>query len=228
MPKACYLLGVDIETGGPILGTHQLIAIGMCVYKWNGKDMDGLELMDTCEVHIEGQDDLLKDYDADTLSWWRGHQASWDIVTSDTVSKEEAAEQLILFLRKWQSVALNSKLAFKTIVDNCWFDDTWTSWFLCTYGKHLGGLPLRYNYYTGYTKVDHMIDINQRTKALSDAGLSLDSKFESSVPHDHTPVSDSRCIVERYVHYMINLKPLRKHPKPSTPSAPSEIIGFMF
>uniref|UniRef100_A0A6C0J6K1 Uncharacterized protein n=1 Tax=viral metagenome TaxID=1070528 RepID=A0A6C0J6K1_9ZZZZ len=37
MPKGCYLLGVDIETGGPVLGVNPLLAIGMVVYKWDGK-----------------------------------------------------------------------------------------------------------------------------------------------------------------------------------------------
>ena len=110
---------------------------------------------------------------------------------------------MITFLKKWQTEAVDNKLAFKTITDNCWFDDTWISWFLCTYGVAVGGQSLRYNYCSGYTKVAHMIDINQRV--ATDAQITL-GHFKSTVPHDHTPVADARGIVERYVHYMNALK----------------------
>lgn len=109
---------------------------------------------------------------------------------------------LLIVLYSGPSPAHREGLAFKTITDNSWFDDTWTSWFLCIYGKKEGGLPLRHNYYTGYTKVADMIDLNQRTKAAATDLNSPIGSFKPSVPHDHTPVSDARGIVERYVNYM--------------------------
>lgn len=39
MPKPCYLMGVDIETGGPVVGTHPLLAVGLCIYQWNGNSL---------------------------------------------------------------------------------------------------------------------------------------------------------------------------------------------
>lgn len=210
MPKNCYLLGIDIETAGPAIGQHPLLAIGMCVYSWNGKcdDKNVLKLLDTVEVHMDGD---ISEYDPSTLQFWKNNKAAWDIVRSDTVTKTEAAETLVKFLKKWQSKAATNKVAFKTITDNCWFDDTWTSWFLSTYGSHVGGRPLRDNYYSGYTKTCHMIDINQRIAAVTSdmSGIKM-LPFKPSVPHDHTPVSDSRGIVEKYVNYMISLDSHRR------------------
>jgi hypothetical protein len=206
MPKKTYLLGIDIETGGPILDSHPLLAVGFCMYVWNGRcnDQSTLTLVDTCEVHMEAHIDS---YEPDTLEFWIKNKEAWEAVRSDTVSKKEAAEILIRFLRKWQLEALTTNMSFKIITDNCWFDDTWTSWFLCTHGNHVGGRPLRHNYYSGFTRVDHMIDVNQRIQAVtSDMGSMVKLlPFQASVPHDHTPVSDARGIVEKYVNYMHSL-----------------------
>lgn len=202
MVKKCLLFGVDIETGGPVVNAHPLLAVGFCIYSWDGRCRPtdgGLELLDTIEVHIAAD---TKEYEPETLDWWQKQSSAWEVVKSNCIPKREAAEKLVEFLKKWQKVALDKHMEFKTITDNCWFDDTWTSWFLCTYGSDVGGKPLRHNYYSGYTKVDNMIDLNQRTKAATaDLGIRL-GRYRPSVPHDHTPVSDARGIVERYVNYM--------------------------
>lgn len=209
MGKSQYILGVDIETSGPIIGVHPLLAIGLCVYHWNGntnEKFSKLKLMDILEVHMEAKE---QDYEQDTLNWWK-RQDTWEQIKSNCMSKEQAAELLVAFIKKWQGIAIELNTPFKTVTDNCWFDDTWTSWFLCVYGKHVGGLPLRQNYYKGYTKVDHMIDLNQRTKAASGDLCCTIGPFTPSVPHDHTPVSDARGIVERYVNYMKVIAKYRK------------------
>lgn len=165
-----------------------------------------LELVDTIEVHMEGR---LEDYEKETLMWWQNKPIPWSIIKAECISNEKAAEQIIEFIKKWENPAIIPSRTLKIVTDNCWFDDTWISWFLCTYGKQFGGLPLHENYYTGYTKLDYMIDINQRIKAITaDMGMKIGS-FIPSVLHDHTPVADSRGIVERYVHYMSVLKSYR-------------------
>ena len=183
------LLGLDIETGGPVIGKHPLLAIGMSVYQWDGKHK--LTLLDTVEVHMEGQE---SDYDRNTLAFWKKNPKAWEYVKSDTISNKKAAEQIVDFLKAWQG-----KGRVKIITDNCWFDDTFTSWFLCTYAKD--GLHLRHNYYTGYSKLADMIDVNQRIAAMRELGCTP-LKFKSTVPHDHTPVHDSMGIVEKYVNYV--------------------------
>jgi len=203
MPKAQYILGVDIETGGPILGTHPLLAIGFSVHYWNGNSNSNskskLTLEDVIEVHMEADESC---YEDDTLNWWKKQKDAWSVIKKDCVSDKEAAEKLVEFLKKWQKIAIDKGASFKIVTDNCWFDDTWVSWFLCVHGKDVGGLPLRNNYYTGYTKCSNMIDVNQRIQAASgDLNCPIGS-FTPTVPHDHTPVSDSRGIVEKYVNYM--------------------------
>ena len=141
-------------------------------------------------------------YDPGTLEFWHKNQDAWDIVKSNTVPDTAAAAMLIAFIKRWQLYAIDNSLHFKTITDNCWFDDTFISWFLC---KH-GGLPLRYNYYTGYTKVCHMIDVNQRIDTFVSDMCGKLLPFTPSVPHDHTPVSDARGIVEKYVNYLLSVK----------------------
>ena len=80
--KKCYLLGIDIETGGHILGQHPLLAIGF--YMWNGSDR--LELLDTCEIHLEGGD--IESYDTDTLKWWQQQKEAWEIIKKDTINQK--------------------------------------------------------------------------------------------------------------------------------------------
>ncbi len=207
--KKCIMLGCDIETGGYVLDKHPLLAVGLCIYLWDGKDLDGLSLLDVCEVHLQGDESA---YDPGTLEFWHKNVEAWDIIREDIIPESEAAAILISFLKKWQLYAIENSLPFKTITDNCWFDDTFISWFLCRHG----GLPLRYNYYTGYTKLCHMIDVNQRIEAFTAELSGKILPFTPSVPHDHTPVSDARGIVEKYVNYIMSTKAYRKR-APSVP-----------
>lgn len=190
------------------MGTHPLLAVGLCLYAWDGKDPEkGLFLVDTCEVHIEGD---LADYEEDTLQWWGQHPDAWEAIQKDTVDMKTAAGTLIEFIRKYQTQAAERKRPFKIVTDNCWFDDTWVSWLLCVHGKEYGGLPLRYNYLHGYTGACDMIDITQRTHAIkADASINMPA-FTPSVQHDHTPVADARGIAEKYAHYAHHLTAVRK------------------
>lgn len=207
MPKPCYLMGVDIETGGPVVGTHPLLAVGLCIYQWNGKDLNKLDLIDTCEVHIEAN---IQEYEEDTLQWWHGQAAAWAAIRENTVDMKTAAGMLIKFIKKYQTQAAEANRPFKVITDNCWFDDTWVSWLLCIHGKEYGGLPLRYNYLSGYTDSCNMIDITQRRKAVQEDAMIKMPPFEPTIQHDHTPVADSRNIVEKYVHYAYHIAQVRK------------------
>jgi hypothetical protein len=200
--KACYLLGFDIETGGPKPLIHPLLAVGFSIFRWNGKDLDGLKLIDTLEVHIEAP---VETYDEDTLQFWKKNPEAWDIVRKDTISEADAADKLITFLKKYQGQALNEERPFRIVTDNCWFDDTILSTFLTQHG----GNPMRYNYCTGYTKVDSVIDVNQHIQAYTAYMNGKLIPFQSSVPHDHTPVHDSMGIVEKYVNYVMSTATLR-------------------
>lgn len=64
-------------------------------------------------------------------------------------------------------------------------------------------------------RIDNVIDVNQKVNAIaSDMELPLKMKdFNPIVPHDHTPVSDVRGIVECYIYYLKQIsviKTLRK------------------
>jgi hypothetical protein len=189
--KARYVMGIDIETGGPIVGKHPLLALGLCVYKF---DNNNLHYLDGLEIHMDAP---LSKYDAETLEFWNNNEEAWNKISCFYKEKEEAAYLTIEFIKKWQKKSLENNLPFFIVTDNCWFDDTWLSSFLCSYG----GNPLRHNYYTGFTDSKFMIDIEQMKNGIKLLGIEI-PKNKTSVPHDHTPLSDSRVIVENYYYLL--------------------------
>lgn len=199
--KPSILLGFDIETGGPIIGKHPLLAIGLCVHKLT---KHGLELLDTCEVHLHADEN---EYKESTLEFWKKHPDAWDTIKQHCIPPQEAAKLIIDFIQRWQCYAKGNNLTYKVITDNCWFDNAFLSYFLSQYG----GLPMSENYIAGYIKLDNMIDVNQRINALTtDLGKCLDMKsFVPSVPHDHAPFSDAIGIVEKYVYYLRKVSAFR-------------------
>lgn len=211
-----YLFGFDIETGGPVVDKHPLLAVGFCIYHWDLNEE--LILMDICEVHLAGKEE---DYDPDTLKWW-SQQATWETVKSDTIEPALAAERLIAFIKGWQTKAHDEGKDFYTITDNCWFDDTWLSPFLCRHG----GLPMRYSYINSFTRPRFAADISQYIFALRLFGIDI-----PEIPGgDHTPVADAKCIVQQYVQICKTakafkplikpaIKPAIKPPQPPKPPA---------
>jgi hypothetical protein len=205
--KQTLLMGFDIETGGPIIGKHPLLAIGFCVYKLS-KDYETYEFIDSVEVHIDSKEE---DYDQNTLKFWQNNPEAWKTILTNTLDPEKAADVLIQFLKKWQKYSIDNNHNLRMITDNCWYDNAFISWFLSMHG----GNPLRENYFTGNNRLQNMIDINQRTDALNSdlGGICKLDKFIPSVPHDHTPVADARGIVEKYINY---LKCTKKYTKSVT------------
>lgn len=194
MAKTIFL-GLDVETGGPVPDKNPLLAVGFCVYI--GDKQHNLEFLDACEVHLDADVDT---YDPDTLEFWKKNPDAWDCIKKDCVAPDVGATQLIDFLKIWQKYSLDNKLTFKIVTDNCWFDNLFVSLLLSRYG----GQPLRYNYFTGYMKLENMIDLDQRVMSLvRDLGKPFSYKdFTPSVPHDHTPVNDARGIVEKYAFFL--------------------------
>lgn len=200
--KPCYLLGFDIETGGPRAPMfHPLLAVGFCLYRWNGLDLVGLELVDTLEVHIKAE----LEYEPDTLQFWLKNPQAWEYIKTNTVPQARAAQDMIAFLKKYQKLALDEGLPFRFVTDNSWFDDTILSAFLVQHGGNM----LRYNYYTGFSWLECMIDINQHIHAFTVYMGGVLLPFKPSVPHDHTPVHDSMGIVEKYVNYTMSTSAAR-------------------
>lgn len=186
-----FIMGIDIETGGPHMGNNPLLAVGLCVYKLNNL---GLQLQSTIEIHFEGD---INKYDKQTLKFWKENSKSWEYIKKDCVLEEEGAKRLINFVKKWQKKAFDKNTDFCIVTDNCWFDDTWISNLFSKYG----GFPLRHNNYTGYTKLSHVIDINQLMLGARLAGVKI-PKFEYKNIHDHTPVNDAKKIVEKYYNFI--------------------------
>ncbi len=140
----------------------------------------------------------------------------------DRETPSVCADKIIDFLSKWQKHAIDNNLHYRLLTDNCWFDDTWLSYFLCKNSEN--GLPLRYNYHTGYMKIDNMIDLTQKINALTnDCCLKINTKKDNTLtqsspcddlslhtPHDHTPVNDAKGIAERYYKYLTETQEYRK------------------
>lgn len=195
-----YVMGIDIETGGPKLGYNPLLAVGLCIYKI---DNMGMKLLAEIEVHFEGD---IEKYDRKTIQFWKENPEAWEHVKSDCVSEEEGALKLIDFVKKWQKLAIDKKVDFYTITDNCWFDDTWISHLFSKYG----GYPLRHNYYSGYTRLSQVVDINQLMSGARMCGIKI-PKFEYENIHDHTPVNDAKKIVEKYYNFICYTKKIQKY-----------------
>lgn len=199
------LMGIDIETAGPQMGVHPLLAVGLSVWELGQYDTEQA-LLDDIEVHFNGD---INKYDRGTLEFWRKNKAAWAHIKRDCVSEEEGAKQLINFIKGWQLYAFNKNISFCIITDNCWFDDTWTSNLLCKYG----GLPLRHNYYTGYTKLSNVIDINQLILGARLCGIY--NIPDGNVKRDlaHTPVSDTKKIVGKYIAFVNYTKKIKNKVK---------------
>lgn len=191
-----YILGFDIETGGPIIGKHPLLAVGMCLYHYN-PFVTEQTLIYSIEVHIEAS---LLSYDESTrCNFWEKNLKAWDEIRTSTRTPEEAAYLLIEFIKKCQKKAIDDSILLYTVTDNCWFDDTWLSSFLCSYG----GNPLRHNYYTGFTPHEQMVDLNSLVNGYAYSGYKKPF-LKAKTQHDHTPLSDAKNIVERYMDFVVN------------------------
>jgi hypothetical protein len=208
--KKVILQTFDIESSGPVVGKHSLLAVGITAYEFYFKgDKPILNLLDTIEVHVFN-DPIV--YDEQTRQFWKENSESFNIINTNLIEKEIAAERLIDFIKNYQRLAIDNSYDYKIVTDNCWYDDTFLSWFLCVYG--LDGLPLRYNYYTGYMKINQVIDLSQRINSLKiDANIELDISVPNQTPHDHTPVNDAKGLAEQYVKYIIATKQLKNHKK---------------
>ena len=199
--KKYIIQSFDIETSGPNICNHNLLAVGIVTYEYSVKEC---RFIDSLEVHIDGE--II--YDDSTKEFWNKNQESFNQIMINREDPQICADKMIDYLTKWQKHAIDKNIGYRIVTDNCWFDDTWLSYFLCKYG----GNPLRYNYHTGYIKTDNVIDINQRVQALkNDCHLNIDLYIENKTPHDHTPVNDARGIVEKYYKYLFETKPYRKY-----------------
>lgn len=198
--KKYIIQAFDIETSGPNIVLHNLLAVGIVTYEFSN---NGCKFIDSLEVHIDG--DIV--YDNSTKEFWNKNQDAFDNIMLNREDPSVCASKIINYLTKWQKCAIDKNINYRIITDNCWFDDTWLSYFLC---KH-NGQPLRYNYHTGYMKTDNVIDINQRVQAIkSDCCIDINLYIQNKTPHDHTPVSDAKGIVEKYYTYLSATKPYRK------------------
>lgn len=191
----------DIETIGPCVGQHPLVAIGTTIHGYDKSNK--FELLDSLEIHFEFD---LTTSDADTLVWWQSSEntEAWQHIQTNPVSLAHGAAQLQEFIDMWQRRAIEEwGRSYTVLVDNAWYDDTWISWLLC----HHGGRPLRHTCVPSYDKngwmrVSHVVDISQRTAALNDVNVSVGFKdFKSTTPHDHTPVNDATVIAEKWFWY---------------------------
>lgn len=193
-----YILGFDIETGGPIIGKHPLLAVGMCMYYYKPLKTSlssNQELIYSIEVHIDAP---LSSYDdATKRDFWEKNPEAWAKIRSATRSPEEAAYLLIEFIKKCQKKAIDDAIPLYTVTDNCWFDDTWLSSFLCGYG----GNPIRHNYYTGFTPHPLMVDLNSLVNGYAYSGQKKPF-LKTKTQHDHTPLSDAMNITERYMCFL--------------------------
>ena len=194
------VMGIDIETGGPLMYKNPLLAIGLCIYRFKNNLMI---LEDELEVHIEGN---INDYEKDTLNFWNDNRDAWEYIKQNCISEKDAALKLITFIKQWQKYSIDNNLMFYTVTDNCWFDDTWISALLSKYG----GNPLRHNYYTGYTKLSQVIDINQQIAGFRYSKIKI-PEFEYTNIHEHTPVSDAKKIVEKYYNFINYTKTIKKN-----------------
>jgi hypothetical protein len=202
--KQYLIQSFDIETSGPSICKHNLLAVGIATYKF---DKNGCHYIDSLEVHIdEGE----INFDASTKEFWLNNKEAFEIIMKDREKPEICADKIINYLSKWQKYSIDNNLHYRIITDNCWFDDSWLSYFLCKNSDN--GLPLRYNYHTGYMKIDNVIDISQKINALtSDCCLKIDTKKDNTfTSHDHTPVNDAKGIAERYYKYLIETQSYRK------------------
>mmetsp|Transcript_36594 Transcript_36594/g.62300 ORF Transcript_36594/g.62300 Transcript_36594/m.62300 type:complete len:224 (+) Transcript_36594:78-749(+) len=208
------VLTFDIETLGPDVGRHPLVAIGAVAHEFNRKTGQ-FHLLETLELHFNFE---MEDADPRTLQWWQSdeNKQAWEDLRANAVSLPDGAATLNEFILKWQCEAIEvRKSSYNILTDNAWYDETWISWLLCTHTQN--GHALRKTNYPdygkgGWMKIGNCIDVNQRVDALNDLGLSigLSSKFRCSVPHDHTPVNDAIGIAEKWFFYLRETKELRK------------------
>ena len=202
------IVAFDVETSGFNLINHDLMAVGLVAYKYNSQKNECLE---TLEVHINGPlEDGQYRFDPITKAeFWNRNQKALDIIMIDRKSPEICAGDIIDFLIKYQQYAITHKGTFIFVTDNCWFDCTWLSYFLCKYDKR--GQPIRQNYFTGYMPINNVIDISQCIRTIkSDICLNIDIKSDNTfTPHDHTPVNDAKGIAEKYFKYIKNTKMYR-------------------
>jgi len=219
-----FILSYDVETTGSRIGHNNLLAVGFVVAIFHN---DKYEVLDSIEVHIEN--DVLV-FGKGTKEFWDKNPEAFHAITQNTQDKKTCANLLIDFIKKYQQMAFDKKSTFIFLTDNAWFDNSWINWFLCTYGDD--GYPIRYNYIDvdefnepKYMGLDKCVDLNQRIRAIkgdinqTDFNISNDTApVPPIVPneehkYEHTPITDTKEIIQKYWEYCTSSKLYRKRSK---------------
>lgn len=187
----------DIETSGPQIGPGRLMSIGACCLEI--PKHGPVEVINSFFVTIAWDGGLVFDHAA-TRDFWDKNPDALRHSTTACVSPSNAACALRAHICNVQQTALRRRAKYTVITDNAYFDVPWIDWFLCTFAKD--GLPLRYNYHTGWMPHAAMVDLSQRIQTLHDLGIQINMEtFQATVPHDHHPLHDATGLAEKYAFY---------------------------
>ena len=196
----------DIETAGPRIGRHSLMSIAACCLEIPRQGPP--QVINSFIVTIAWPDGLVFD-PATKAEFWDRNPDALRVSTQNAVPPSQAAHMLHEHIRHVQETAQLRRANYVVVTDNAYFDIPWIDWFLCQYTER--GMPLRYNYFTGWMKAHSVVNVNERIQALADAGVTLNMQtFRATVPHDHNPLHDATALSQRYAYYRLATKPLRK------------------
>lgn len=112
-----FYCSIDIETDGPIMGTHSLLSIGAEMYR--ARD---LQQMGTFEVNLE----LHGISDADTMDFWSKNQSAYDECRKFTKPVKEAINSFVHWTDNYHGI--KCCVAWPT-----WFDYGWVRQYCLKY-----------------------------------------------------------------------------------------------
>jgi len=157
-----------------------------------------LTVLDRFFVTIRWPEGLV--FDENTREFWRINQQAFAVNTSNAKPVKEAAQLLYEHILEVQRKAHARKVRYTLLTDNAYFDVPWIDWFLCEHTEK--GQPLRHNYFTGWLGPVSVVDLSERLQTLREVNMAPNMQgFQSTVPHDHTPLNDAMRLAERYAYY---------------------------
>lgn len=174
------VLSVDVETSGPRVLKHGIIAIGWCVGNEKGEVLEKKRL----NVRL----DPTAIYDDKCLRFWKNRKTVWDTLKTDPLTAEEAIKIFIERVYEWETIA-----PVRIVSDNPAFDFYFINFYL---DKYLDTYPISYQKNGNFRPV---FDSRVPTIFQADHRQILKTQYPL-VHHDHYPDNDAE-----YIYHLFHL-----------------------
>jgi len=194
------LHGFDVETSGPILEIHEIMAVSFVAVRFDRPSRTATKIA-ALTLNLETRDESA--WWPATLEFWRQNPEALKRNTDPLggrVAPANAAQQIHAHLATIQDVAHRNGWTYKQITDNSRFDYAWVNHLL---GKS-GLMPVDYLRTNGeYLRVGSMIDVAQWSVAtkfnVSAPMIPQDCVAKTGPRLKHTPESDAEESIELYL-----------------------------